>query len=283
MNKEVIEEKAMLYALGTMPRSEVKEFEEQIRNDSGIQDLVHQSQLINELDAKESPPVDVPFQTYSKTMTKIDQLRRIAPPPAGEEPRRGVLVSVLAWSGWAAAACLGVVAGMGVFSEKDLSSESDIVLNNLASPRLVAVEEPAPDFTMEDRMAELAALTEAYWYSREANASEQFLVGSGAEVEELSGGFTIFDKKYNIGFIAVENMPSEQAGKSYHVWAKTDGGSHVVRAGALPIGDESEGLFFIDLSTLPTSISLDQVSFFVTEESIDEPERPTGMVVLSDF
>ena len=78
-------------------------------------------------------------------------------------------------------------------------------------------------------------------------------------------------------------MPREEQGKSYHVWAKTGTGAQAVRAGALPIGNESRGLFFFDLSGLPEVSSLDQVSFFVTEESTSEPAEPGPMVVLSHF
>lgn len=280
MNNELIEEKAQLYALGILPESEKEEFENQIREDRELQSLVHEYQRIGELTA--SPTTAEPsFQAYSRIMEEIDG------PPESTEPAPAAhskLVSFAAWGGWATAACAAVALGVTLFGGKgNAVTQSDIVLNNLANPRIVAVQTPSEDFAVEDRMLELAGLAEAYWFSREGIPSGQLLDGqANTEVAEMSGGFTIYDRRYNIGFIAVENLPIEAPNKSYHVWAKTEPTASPVRAGTLPIGDESRGLFFFDLSSLPDGASLDSLSFFVTEEESENPVSPSQMVVLSD-
>ncbi len=282
MNNELIEEKAQLYALGILPESERKEFENQVREDRELQTLVHEYQRLGELHA--SPASAAPsFQAYSRIMEEIDgpsQARGNRLGKAGNSK----LVSFMAWGGWAAAACAALVFGMSFFGGKGRSeAHSDIVLNNLANPRIVAVQTPSEDLAVEDRMLELAGLAEAYWFSREGIPSGQLLEGEkDTEVAEISGGFTIYDRRYNIGFIAVENLPREAPNKSYHVWAKTDASATPVRAGTLPIGDQSRGLFFFDLSSLPAGASLDSLSFFVTEEDSEDPAVPSQMVVLSD-
>ena len=131
-------------------------------------------------------------------------------------------------------------------------------------------------------MLELAGLAEAYWFSREGIPDGQLLGAGDAEEAQLSGGFTIFDRQYNIGFIAVENLPREAPNRSYHVWAKTDVLDEPVRAGTLPIGDESRGLFFFDLTDLPKEANAESLSFFVTEEVNASPLTPSDVVVLSD-
>lgn len=279
MNNELIEEKAQLYALGILPESEREEFENQVREDRELQSLVHEYQRLGELSA--TPVTSAPsFQAYSRIMEEIDG------PSAAQQGNGSAskLVSFVTWGGWATAACAAVALGVSLFGGKgDAVAHSDIVLNNLANPRIVAVQTPSEDFAVEDRMLELAGLAEAYWFSREGIPEGQILDGQGnTEVAELSGGFTIYDRRYNIGFIAVENLPREAPNKSYHVWAKTDPAASPVRAGTLPIGDESRGLFFFDLSSLPAGTSLDTLSFFVTEEESENPVSPSQMVVLSD-
>ncbi|MDQ8184699.1 anti-sigma factor [Pelagicoccus sp. SDUM812002] len=279
MNNELIEEKAQLYALGILPESEKKEFESKVREDRELQSLVHEYQRLVELEARPAR-AEPSFQTYSQVMEEIDG----ASEPHTASATGSTLVSFATWGGWAAAACAALALMISYFGAKGgVNTQSDIVLNNLANPRIIAVQTPSEDFAVEDRMLELAGLAEAYWFSREGIPAGQLLDGQeDTEVAEMSGGFTIYDRRYNIGFIAVENLPREAPNKSYHVWAKTDPSAAPVRAGTLPIGEESRGLFFFDLSTLPKGASLDSLSFFVTEEESEDPTAPSQMVVLSD-
>lgn len=286
MNREIIEEMATLYALGTLPEAEMESFETLIRSDRSVQQLVHECQRLNEFDARDGDMVEPPFQSYSRIMSRIDEAvaPKVEAPVAA--PAKSRIVPFLAWSGWGLAACAAIALGVSIFGGKPAgSANADIVLNNLANPRVVAVKPPSENVSLEDRMLELSGLAEAYWFSREGIPEDQRIASSDADRPgpALSGGFTIFDKAYQMGYIAVENLPREQAGKSYHVWAKTRDGTRTVRAGALPIGSESRGLFFFDLSGLPNVKSLDEVTFFVTEESTDEPEKPGPMVVLSQY
>lgn len=273
MNKELIEEQAQLYSLGILPEAEREEFEKRIREDNETRALVHEYQLLSELEA-EPASMDPPFQVYSRVMETIE---------GTASPQKGKLASFVTWGGWAAAACAAVALGASFLGGSgETSVTSDIVLNNLTNPRLVAVQTPSEDISVEDRMLELAGLAEAYWFSREGIPNDQLLGDDDAEVAEMSGGFTIYDRKFKIGFIAVENLPREAPDMSYHVWAKTSPTATPVRAGTLPIGEESRGLFFFDLSGLPNDASLDSLSFFVTEEKSESPNHPSQMVVLSD-
>lgn len=282
MNNELLEEKAQLYALGLLPESEKGAFEAQVREDRSIQALVHDYQQVAELDASDEEH-EPSFQVYAGIMDEIDSDRSSRAEEANSESSGSKLVSFLAWGGWAVAACVATVFGLGwLGSGSNATSQSDIVVNNLGSPRIVAVQTPSEEVTVEDRMLELAGLAEAYWFSREGIPSGQLLEDSAAEVAQLSGGFAIFDRQYNIGFIGVENLPREAPDRSYHVWAKTAGLEEPLRAGTLPIGDQSRGLFFFDLTHLPVDADEDSLSFFVTEEVNPSPSRPSQIVVLSD-
>ncbi len=283
MNNELIEEKAQLYALGILPESEKEEFENRVRQDRELQSLVHEYQRLGELDALPGT-LAPPFHAYSRIMEEIEAPQAAVADSTSRSASRSKLVAFVTWGGWATAACAALAFGLSIWGGKSAAApKSDIVLNNLSNPRIVAVQTPSEDFAMEDRMLELAGLAEAYWFSREGIPEGQLLDGGkDTEVAQLSGGFTIYDRRYNIGFIAVENLPREAPNKSYHVWAKTDPDARPVRAGTLPIGDQSRGLFYFDLSGLPAGASLDSLSFFVTEEDSEDPVSPSQMVVLSD-
>ncbi len=280
-----MEDMALQYALGTLPESEVAAFEEAMRREPAARELAYEFQRIGEAAARDGA-AEAPFHSYSSIMARIDALEGAAAVPAPVAGRgRAGLLSFAAWSGWGLAACASVALGLALWGGSAEPGRPDIVLNDLANPRLVAVTPPSAKVGLETRMLELSGLAEAYWFAREGVPVDQQLDGLGSELagEPLTGGFTIFDRSHQIGFIAVENLPLEQEGKSYHVWARTGSGSQAVRAGALPIGNESRGLFFFDLSSLPKASSLDQVSFFVTEESSSDPAKPGPMVVLSHF
>lgn len=289
MNNEDTQDKALLYAFGALPEDESEAAERELRADPELRDLALDCQRLVELDARAAPQHGAPFHAYAKIMERIEgdpaasPARSAAAPALAPRAARSKIVPFLSWGGWAAAACAFVALGLTLMQDRAGGPSSEIVVNEMANPRFVPLGEPSPDTSLESRMMELAGLAEAYWFAREGVPADQRLVAeSGAEVEQLSGGFTVFDRKFGIGFIAVENLPAETAGKSYHVWAKTPAGARAVRAGALPIGDESRGLFFFDVSSLPELKSLDQVSFFVTEESVEAPVQPQGLVVLSD-
>lgn len=279
MNKELGEQKAQLYALGILPESEREEFEAWIREDSETRALMHEYQSLMELERTTSAN-EPSFRTYSRIVAEIEEA-----PPSGPAYRTGKSIGrvSLAWGGWAAAACTALFLGWGQWGYvKPESVAGDIVLNDLENPRIVAVQTPSAEFTLEDRMLELAGLAEAYWFSREGVPSGQLLEDKESEIADVSGGFTIYDRRYNIGFIAVENLPREAPDKSFHVWAETSPGAAPLRAGTLPIGEESRGLFYFDLSNLPAGSNLDSIRFFVTEEESDAPLRPSRVVVLSD-
>lgn len=284
MNREILEEKAQLYALGTLPEEEMSEFEAHVRSDRETQQLVHDYQRVMELDARvetEEPP----FHAFASIMKQIES-KDVATQPSHSDSQSALgskLVSFVSWSGWAAAACMAFVLAWSVLGPKDRQSRSDIVLNELGNPSIVQVQTPSDQLQVEDRMLELANLAEAYWFAREGIPDGQLLAGGNSPDSEFSEGFTIFDRKYNIGFIAVENLPREAPNKSYHVWAQLDDDEPPVSAGTLPIGDESRGLFFFDLANLPKDADHESLSFFVTEEVAESPTSPSSMIVLRDI
>lgn len=272
----------MLYALGTLPEGEVEEFEALARSNREVRALLHETQELTELDATEGPLAEAPFHVYSKLMERIDAETGVEPVAVRASKGKSVLVSFAGWGGWAAAACFAIALGFVASRSEGPAKESDIVLNNLRNPKLVAVQTPSAEVSMEDRLLELMGIAEAYWFAREGIPSGQLLEDEDTEVAQLTGGFTVIDRKYNIGFIAVENLPKESLGKSYHIWARTSKGARSIQQGVLPIGDESRGLFFLELSDLPEGVTPESLSFFVTEEESDNPEQPSQMVVLSD-
>ncbi|MCH6255479.1 anti-sigma factor [Puniceicoccaceae bacterium K14] len=293
MSEEYLEEKAVQYALGTLPEDEMAEFESSLLADRELQDLVHGFQEVNEFGAKQAKQAEVPFQLYSRVMGEIDAEIEEAEENSLSESSKAQpkIVQFVSWGGWAAAACLLLVLGLKAFDPTSASpsnepgnlARADILLSELNRPGFEATPQAIANIreqmSLDERMIELAELAEAYWFSYDGLPPE----GEFAENSEVesSRGFTLFDSKYRIGFIGIENLPSEEDGKGYHVWAQT-ASSQPVRAGTLRPGRNSRGLFFFDLSEGEEHVKLDgAVSFFVTEETIERPEQPSDRVILS--
>jgi len=270
---------AQAYALGLLPEQELAAFEARVRGSRELRQLVYEYQALLEQDAS-SMEQEPSFEVYAGAMARIEAMDEPAE-TTGKGAGRTFYRPLLSWSGWAAAAGIALALSAGWIGHEKQSAESDIVLNELGNP-IVKVPTPRAEFELEDRMLELANLAEAFWFSREGVPSGQLLGEEEPGAQKFTAGFTIFDRKHNIGFIAVENLPSEALEKSYHVWARVRDGIPPVRAGTLPVGEESRGLFFFDLSGLPAGADLQALSFFVTEEESDEPIRPSEVVVLSD-
>jgi|GEM_PF-589906 len=290
MNKEEIQEKAFMYACGALADEERDSFEDEIRGNRDVQEEAYAWQKVNEQAVLDVEQADLPFHSYAGIMKRID-----AEEAQGEEEvkasasKRNTLVSFVSWSGWAVAACAAIVFAMtaerqssGVKNDPQFvvdAPANNIVLNDLRKPGASIVSTVANvDRGLEDRMLEVADLAEAYWFSREETPVVQVDQAGDAN---WTDGFTIFDRKYKIGFIGVENMPEKRVGKFYNVWARSESGGNAVWAGSLPMGDASRGLFFFDLSSSEEVVPLDDaVSFFITEDHTDRPDAPQGPVVL---
>ena len=184
------------------------------------------------------------------------------------------------------AACLAVVLGLALIQSPietgDGLDAGGIVFNDLGAPEtrgsgLIDVEEEA----FQDRLLELTGLAEAYWFSRDgvtlARGAED-----GVDAQAFSGGFSIFDRKINIGVIGIENIPDSRLGTYYNVWAQLADGGDPVWAGMLKPGEAGSRLALFDLSSNERFRGENNsVSFFVTEETERRPERPEGRIVLS--
>ncbi len=286
MNNEELQEKALQYALGTLPSAEIEGIEARLHSDAALQRSVHEWQRVNEADALECEPAEPSFHTFTQIMSRIDAEEKTAEPTP---TRKGVVIPFVTWSGWAAAACVAVVFGLGVLDDPAGESanidgvrgyESDIVLSDLGGPddALVLAGDQDQD-VFQDRLLELTGLAEAYWFSREGLPPES---GDGVESEAFSGGFSIYDRKIKIGVIGIENIPESRLGTYYNVWAKASENSEPVWAGMLKPGEAGSRLAFFDLSSNEAIRDMDaEISFFVTEEDEKRPAQPEGPVVLS--
>lgn len=284
MNKEDLQEKALQYALGTLPQSEHEEVERLISEHQELRSIVYEWQQVNEADARECDQVEPSFHIYSSVMSRIDTSN------GGKQPGgKGSTVSPFSflaqWGGWAAAAGVAIFSGISMSqvateSRNDNPAESDIVLNELGNPdqtSLVAIDSDQEAF--QNRLLELTGLAEAYWFSREGLPPES---DNGVDAQEFSGGFSIYDRKIKIGVIGIENIPEGRLGRYYSVWAKPSEKSDPVWAGMIQQGEPASRLAFFDLSSNDAIQESDEaISFFVTEETEKRPARPEGKIVLS--
>ncbi len=285
MNKEEIQEKALQYALGTLPESEIPHFESQLKTDRELQMAVHDWQRVNEADALECEQIEPSFQIYSNIMSNLDTSR--SKNAASEVKGNSPLINFLSWGGWAAAACLTLFfslsperGGNPQLARFMDGSESDIVLSDLGNPERKATFASNQDQDeFQDRLLELTGLAEAYWFSREGLPPES---EGGVDAQAFTGGFSIYDRKIKIGVIGIENIPESRLGKFYNVWAKASPDSEPVWAGMLKQEEAGSRLAFFDLSSNDAIKDMDEsIAFFVTEESEQRPSQPEGRVVLS--
>lgn len=288
-NNEELHEKALQYALGTLPASEIGDFESRLESDRDLQDLVHEWQLVNEEDARDHEQLEPSFRIYSTVMSEIEGESAKGSSKAAKSGFSLGTASFLFWGGWAAAAGLAIFLSLTLArpsgSNAPLSASlartaSDIILDDLGDPESATafpIDQDHDEF--QDRLLELTGLAEAYWFSREGLPPEG---GDRLDAQAFSGGFSIYDRKIKIGVIGIENIPKGRLGTYYNVWARVAEGSDPVWAGMLKSDDAGSRLAFFDLSSNATIMDRDEaVSFFVTEETQKRPERPEGRVVLS--
>ena len=284
MNKEELQEKALQYALGTLPQSEEAEVEKLVSENQELRAVVYEWQQVNEADARECDQVEPSFHIYSSVMSRIDTSQESG--SSRDSKAKGSPLYFLAqWGGWAAAAGIAIFSGVSLNPVANEApsinpAESDIVLNELGNPEqtnLVASAGEEEEF--QNRLLELTGLAEAYWFSREGLPPE---TDSGVDAQEFSGGFSIYDRKIKIGVIGIENIPEGRLGRYYSVWAKQSESSEPVWAGMIQQGEPASRLAFFDLSSNDTIQDSDEaISFFVTEETEKRPARPEGKIVLS--
>jgi len=284
MNKEDLQEKALQYALGTLPQSEQEEVERLISEHQELRSIVYEWQQVNEADARECDKVEPSFHIYSSVMSRIDTSNG-AKQPTGKGSKVSPFPFLAQWGGWAAAAGLAIFSGISMSQlatdpRNDNPAESDIVLNELGNPdqtSLVAIDSDQEAF--QNRLLELTGLAEAYWFSREGIPPDS---DNGVDAQEFSSGFSIYDRKIKIGVIGIENIPEGRLGRFYSVWAKPSEGSDPVWAGMIQQGEPASRLAFFDLSSNDAIQESDEaISFFVTEETEKRPVRPEGKIVLS--
>ena len=131
MNNELLEEKAQLYALGLLPEADREGFEAQIHEDRATQALVHGYQELVELDASSDEEHTPSFQVYAGIMDQIDESRE-EERNAGLSTHSAKLVPFVTWGGWAVAACVAAVFGLGLIGPGGGgTSQSDIVVNKI--------------------------------------------------------------------------------------------------------------------------------------------------------
>ena len=284
MNKEELQEKALQYALGTLPQSEEAEVERLVSENQELRSVVYEWQQVNEADARECDQVEPSFHIYSSVMSRIDTSKEGSGSPSSKS-KGSPLYFLAQWGGWAAAAGLAIFSGISMSQMANEApsgspAESDIVLNELGNPEQASlVASGGEEEEFQNRLLELTGLAEAYWFSREGLPPE---TDNGVDAQEFSGGFSIYDRKIKIGVIGIENIPEGRLGRYYSVWAKPSEASEPVWAGMIQQGEPASRLAFFDLSSNDTIQDSDEaISFFVTEETEKRPTRPEGKIVLS--
>lgn len=275
-----LEELACLYVLDQLDASERTAFETKLAEDAELAVLVRklESTLAARIGSlpQHEPPIDL-LESIERRLPKSA--------PADARPQRSPAVIRPLWPAFARWGIAAVIAvSLATLAVQNLRRPSSplIVLVQLDSNRSTVTELPLPQ-TAKDcdaRFIQLASLAESYWKKNDMSPN----AGRGAS--SASRGYALFDPSSREGFIAVEQLPSFNERKRFHLWTIDSDSGRVHEVGVLPVANTQGGLYSF---SLPTSREAEtgRLNFFITAEDVALSKSPTvaephGQVVLGD-
>lgn len=275
-----LEELACLYVLDQLDATARADFEAKLVADAELRSLVHglQSTLASRVRAlpQHEPPLDL-LEAIEHKLPQAAAATRL--------PQRRPEVVHVPWfqfARWGIAAVIAVsLATLAVQSLRRPSSPW-VVLVQLDSNRSTATQLSLPSSAKDDdaRFIQLASLAESYWkkVDGESNPAASGALGSR--------GYALFDPASQEGFLAVEQLPTIDAQKHFHLWIVDSSRGEIRDAGILPTTSPQAGLYSFSLPEAALKGSSPQrLNFFVTIEdanssSLPNSTQPQGKVVL---
>lgn len=274
-----LEELASLYVLDRLENSERSEFEAQLARDPELQQLVRELEAAVERRIRSLPQYNPP----RKLLSRIEaQLASASPGPARNSDTVASVTSFwptfARWS-LAAAAVIALSAATFFLLDRHRATPAPIVLVvGLDATGSTITTLPFPTGSDDaDRFAQLASLAESYWTQPRKIPTSPVTSADGATA------YALFDPATRQGFIGVQQLPANAAGKRYRLWVIDATSGKAWDAGVLPLNTSTRGLysFSVDLTTKAAPAKLD---FLITAEDPGSPPpaRPRGEAILGE-
>lgn len=275
-----LEELACLYVLDQLDPTERAEFETKLLADGELRSLVRKLESTIEARVRALPQHEPPMDLLETIEHKLPHA-----PAATARPQRSpkvVQVSWLQFARWGIAAVIAVSLATLAIQSVRRSNSPLVVLVQLDPNRSTATQLALPSSAKDDdaRFIQLASLAESYWkkVDGQPNPSAAGTLGSR--------GYALFDPTSQEGFLAVEQLPSIDAKKHFHLWIVDSSRGEIRDAGILPITGPQAGLYSFSLPESEMKASSPQrLNFFVTVEdstpaNSTNSTQPRGRVVL---
>lgn len=272
-----LEEQASLYVLDELNHEERSAFERRLETDEELRVLVRELEIAMEDQIRNLPQTEAPDHVFGS-------IKQIIAPTGVETPSRPVItIPWTTFAGWGMAAALLLGVGLTLLvtnrdSNPAVGGQPVVLLVGMdaESAFVEAIPSQMPADELEN-FVQLAEMAETFWKHPEQLPERV----QSPLANTKSSGYAVYDPQSKHGFIAIQKLPVQEEGKNYFLWLK-DAGSNVLEcAGIIPMQDRDEGLYFFELDENST-LSSNQVAFFITEEASDETEleRPQGALVL---
>ncbi len=278
-----VEELAALYVLDQLDPAERANFEARLLREPELRALVHSLELTLEQRIRSLPQLAPPAQLLAHLESQLDAHthvgRGLLPPPSlrTSPPASNTLPFWPTFTRWVFPAAAAIILGAATFFYLDYqrSPQPVILVVGLDPQRNTVTEIPLRDAArdIDARFVQLASLAEQFWTD-----SGELPATSAAQRDRPA--YALFDPGTRQGFIAVQQLPQQPAGKRYHLWLVDTETGRALDAGSLPSAT-SRGLYFfsLDPSIAPAS---GPIHFLITAEdnSAAPPAHPRGPTIL---
>lgn len=274
-----IEELASLYVLDKLTPKERRAFEERLEADTELVILVRELEAAFEEQITSLPQRKVPDNVFHKIEGRIQSQA----PASIQSPVITLPISTFIGWGMAAALLLGVGITLFVTSRNSFNGVANnqpvvlVVGMNSGSSVLERLPSVLP-IDESENFVQLAQMAENFWQHPEqlpANITKSPLANT------LGSGYAVYDPQSKHGFIAIQKLPAQKAGKNYFLWLRDTKSNVLECAGIVPMREKDQGLYFFELDD-DSPISGSLVAFFITEEDTSEQRlsQPKGELVL---
>lgn len=247
MIDERLEEQASLYALGALSAAESREFENALRADTELRQLVANLRGASGALAGTAPSISPPPALKHKILNCVEPSEKIVPLPSRTEPME--LRQPVVWLPWALAACLAVVCAALVSRQNTLRARLDEI-NQLAVTLQSATNNLQHAIIALEETNRIANLRIAMLDSKLADQPKAVAV-------------SLWDSKNQNGVFVVENLKPLPPNKDYQLWIIDPQYGTPVDAGVFQV-DEKGNVRIQFKAKLPIK-SADK--FAVTEEA----------------
>ncbi|MDG2167406.1 MAG: hypothetical protein P8L44_05695 [Opitutales bacterium] len=273
-----LEELASLYVLDELNYQERVAFEQQLETNTELLMLVKELELTFEDQIRNLPQSAAPERVFDSIQQKI------GPATQGTLTKPVITISWSTFAGWGMAAALLLGVGLTLLltnrGSDPLATPNQPVVLLVGMDSKSAFVEAIPSQMPVDELenfVQLAEMAETFWKHPERLPAKV----QSPLANTKSSGYAVYDPQGRHGFIAIQKLPVQEEGKNYTLWLKDLGSNVLERAGIIPMQDKDQGLYFFELDEGST-LSSNQVAFFITEEETTETElqQPQGELVL---